>query len=131
MVLRGGTDTGPNYGPEAIRGARELLAGAGLPEVLMVDCSHGNSEKDPERQARVVESIIEQRRNGETAIRGLMIESHLEHGHQDPASSPLRYGQSITDACLSFEATEPLLRALAESVSRSAQASVAGGVQRD
>ena len=60
-----------------------------------------------------------------------MIESHLKHGRQDPASSPLRYGQSITDACLSFEATEPLLRALAESVSRSAQASVSSSAQRD
>ena len=131
VVLRGGTDTGPNYGPEAIRGARQLLAASGLPEILMVDCSHGNSEKDPARQADVVESIIEQRERGETSIRGLMIESHLKHGRQDPASSPLRYGQSITDACLSFEATEPLLRALAESVSRSAQASVSSSAQRD
>ncbi len=121
LVLRGGTDTGPNYGPDAIGTARQLLAGAGLPEVLMVDCSHGNSEKDPERQVGVVHSVVEQRERGETSIRGLMIESHLEHGHQDPASSPLRYGQSITDACLSFEATEPLLRKLADSVSRSAQ----------
>jgi len=116
--MRGGTETGPNYGPQSVQQARRLLAAAGLPEVLMVDCSHGNSERDPERQAAVVDSILEQRGRGETAIRGLMIESHLEHGHQDPAASPLRYGQSITDACLSFEATESLLRTLAESVSR-------------
>jgi len=58
-----------------------------------------------------------------------MIESHLKQGQQDPASSPLHYGQSITDACLSLEATEPLLRMLAESVARSAQPSVSGSAR--
>jgi len=114
LVLRGGAETGPNYGAEHVAKARELLRAAALPEVLMVDCSHANSQKKPERQADVVASLIQQIDDGETAIRALMVESHLKGGRQDVTASPLTYGQSITDACLGFEATTDLLYRLAD-----------------
>ncbi len=114
LVLRGGSETGPNYGAEHVAKARKLLRAAGLPEVLMVDCSHANSQKKPERQADVVASLSQQIDDGETAIRALMVESHLKGGRQDVTASPLIYGQSITDACLGFEATTELLHRLAD-----------------
>ncbi len=114
LVLRGGSESGPNYGPQHIAAARQQLRAADLPELLMVDCSHGNSEKQPERQADVVESIKQQIGNGETAIRALMIESHLETGRQNVGQGKLAYGKSITDACLGFEETANLLRRLAD-----------------
>jgi 3-deoxy-7-phosphoheptulonate synthase len=79
--------------------------------VLMVDCSHGNSEKDATRQIDVADAIMENLRG--SPIRALMIESHLVGGRQD---MPVRYGQSITDACLGFEETEALLYRLADAV---------------
>ena len=81
----------------------------------MVDCSHGNSEKHPEKQALVLEDLIAQRRQGQGAIRGVMIESHLQAGRQNYESSEsLVYGQSITDACLSLEETTALLKHLGD-----------------
>ncbi len=112
LVLRGGSKTGPNYGPQHVLDARAALCSAHLPEVLMIDCSHGNSEKQPEKQKEVVESIKQQIEHGETAIRGLMLESHLKAGRQNLDDDPLNYGQSITDACLGFEETTDLLRRL-------------------
>ncbi len=114
LVLRGGSETGPNYTGEHVLRARQELRAAGLPEVLMIDCSHGNSRKQPERQRQVVESIQLQVREGETAIRALMLESHLKAGRQDLGASRLEYGQSITDACLGFTETAALLRQLAD-----------------
>lgn len=115
LVLRGGTASGPNYSSEHINKAVALLSRAQLPGILMVDCSHGNSEKHPERQALVLEDLIAQRREGQSAIRGVMLESHLKAGRQNYESSDtLVYGQSITDACLSIEDTTALLRNLAE-----------------
>lgn len=116
LVLRGGAETGPNYGAKHVALAREMLRAAGLPEVLMVDCSHANSEKQPEKQKEVVASITRQIDDGETAIRALMLESHLKAGRQDVATSPLSYGQSITDACLGFQATTDLLYRFAEAI---------------
>ena len=112
LVLRGGAKTGPNYGPQHVLDARGALRAAHLPEVLMIDCSHGNSEKRPEKQNEVVESIKQQIDNGETAIRGLMLESHLKAGRQNLDDDALNYGQSITDACLGFDETIDLLRRL-------------------
>ena len=80
----------------------------------MIDCSHGNSEKRPDRQQEVANSIKQQIRNGETAIRALMLESHLKAGRQNLGDHKLEYGQSITDACLGFEETVDLLRRLAD-----------------
>lgn len=118
LVLRGGSKTGPNYEPEHVAAARAALRGANLPEVLMIDCSHGNSEKEPRKQIEVVESIQGQLGAGEAAIRGLMLESHLTAGRQDLGQRPLTYGQSITDSCLGFEETATLLHRLAEAHSR-------------
>jgi 3-deoxy-7-phosphoheptulonate synthase len=111
LVLRGGSETGPNFDAVSIEGAARLLRAADLAEVLMVDCSHGNSGKDAARQIGVAEATMENLRL--PAIRGLMLESHLVGGRQD---APITYGQSITDACLGFEDTEALLYRLARAV---------------
>jgi 3-deoxy-7-phosphoheptulonate synthase len=88
---------------------------------LIIDCSHGNSQKDPGRQAQVVSDLCDQIEKGQTAIRGVMLESHLVGGKQQvQAGAKLTYGQSITDACLSLADTEPLLAYLAAAVRKSA-----------
>jgi len=111
LVLRGGRARS-NFDPDSIADALARLAAAGLPPVVMVDCSHANSGKVPARQEDVWRSVLEQRRAGTRGLIGVMLESHLEEGNQPfpkPASE-LRYGVSITDACLGWEATERLLR---------------------
>jgi 3-deoxy-7-phosphoheptulonate synthase len=113
LVLRGGSVTGPNFGSEAVTAALATLRAANLPEVLMIDCSHGNSEKRPERQPEVVENVLAQRLAGQVALKALMIESHLVGGRQDLGTGALTYGQSITDACLAFEDTKRAIEALA------------------
>ncbi|MFU8765938.1 MAG: 3-deoxy-7-phosphoheptulonate synthase [Haliea sp.] len=119
LILRGGSDSGPNYHPEAIQAAAVALAAKNLPAALIVDCSHGNSDKDPQRQAVVVSSLCDQIEQGQRAIRGVMLESHLVAGRQDVSEDgDLTYGQSITDACLSLDATVPLLEQLAAAVRR-------------
>ncbi|PLW69219.1 3-deoxy-7-phosphoheptulonate synthase [Pseudohalioglobus lutimaris] len=117
LILRGGKQTGPNYGAEAVKAAATALAAADLPPSLIVDCSHGNSGKDPQKQAVVVSSLCEQIQTGEHAIRGVMLESHLVAGSQSIGDgSELTYGKSITDACLSLEDSVPLLQQLAAAV---------------
>jgi 3-deoxy-7-phosphoheptulonate synthase len=109
MVLRGGSK--PNYSPADIAKAEEMLAKAGLTPTVMVDCSHGNSEKNYERQPQVMRSVVEQIEAGNRSISGVMIESYLKGGNQpmkDPAT--LAYGVSITDSCISWETTEQTLR---------------------
>jgi 3-deoxy-7-phosphoheptulonate synthase len=114
VILRGGTRTGPNYDAEHVAKVCGRLAAKGLRETVMVDCSHGNSHKDHLRQADVAESIAGQIASGSRQIFGAMIESHLVEGRQDYVpGQPAVYGQSITDACLSIEQTEPLLDRLA------------------
>ena len=113
LVLRGGSATGPNFGHEAVTAALSKLRAAKLPEIVMIDCSHGNSEKRPERQLAVIEDVLAQRLAGEGALRALMIESHLVGGRQEPGAGPLTYGQSITDACLGFDDTKRAIEALA------------------
>jgi 3-deoxy-7-phosphoheptulonate synthase len=114
VILRGGARTGPNYDAKAVREVCDRLAACGLRETTMIDCSHGNSQKDHRRQAHVAASIAEQVAAGSPHIFGAMIESHLVEGRQDyrPARAAT-YGQSITDACISIEQTEPLLELLA------------------
>jgi 3-deoxy-7-phosphoheptulonate synthase len=112
LVLRGGSETGPNFDAASIEAAVGLLRAARLPEILMVDCSHGNSDKDANRQLDVAGAIMENLRA--SPVRALMIESHLIAGRQ---SAPVTYGQSITDACLGFEDTKALLYRLADAVS--------------
>jgi 3-deoxy-7-phosphoheptulonate synthase len=111
IVLRGGR-TRPNYDAASLGEAEEQLAKAGLPPVLMVDCSHANSGKQHARQEEVWRSVVDQRIEGNRAIIGMMVESYLEEGNQPFPSSPaeLCYGVSITDACLGWEATERMLR---------------------
>lgn len=117
LVLRGGS-RGPNYHLDAVREASEELAGAGLVDRLMVDCSHGNSSKDFRRQADVLESVADQVRSGSNHLMGVMIESHLLEGNQklDADLSQLTYGQSVTDACISIDTTADLLQRLSQAV---------------
>ena len=117
LVLRGG-GSGTNYHPEAISAAENQLQAAGLPHRVMVDCSHGNSNKDYRRQGEVLEAVAAQVKQGGSAVMGVMLESHLVAGSQKiPADlSQLSYGQSITDACIDLDTTEALLDQLAEAV---------------
>lgn len=114
LVLRGGSRGGPNHTPEAVGAALRALDAAALPRALMIDCSHANSRKDPTRQPDVARVIAEQIAAGEKGIVAVMIESHLEGGRQDiVAGHPPRYGVSITDGCLAFAQTVPVLEELA------------------
>ncbi len=110
LVLRGGEQ--PNFDAASVAQAQRLLKDAGLAEILMVDCSHGNSGKDPARQPVVAQSVNEQRNHGNLGLRAIMVESQLVGGRQEPGKNLVR-GQSITDACLGFEETRELLEALA------------------
>ncbi|KQP45551.1 3-deoxy-7-phosphoheptulonate synthase [Pseudorhodoferax sp. Leaf274] len=115
-ILRGG-NKGPNYDAEHVDAACAVLQKAGLREQLMVDCSHANSSKQHARQIVVAEDVARRIAAGERRITGLMIESHLEEGRQDlKPGEPLRYGVSVTDACIGWAQTEPVLRQLAEAV---------------
>ena len=115
VILRGGRE--PNHGAEHVDSACALLRAAGLAERLMVDCSHANSRKDHRRQADVARDLAAQLQAGERRIAGVMIESHLHEGRQDLVpGQPLRWGVSITDACLGWDQTEPVLRELAQAV---------------
>lgn len=117
VILRGGT-SGTNYDADAIKKASDALTKAKLRPSVMVDCSHGNSRKDYRRQQEVARHIASQVANGEAAIFGLMLESFLAEGRQDLKNpKDLVYGQSVTDACMSWEMTEPLLRELAQAAS--------------
>ncbi|MBT3204753.1 MAG: 3-deoxy-7-phosphoheptulonate synthase [Gammaproteobacteria bacterium] len=117
LVLRGGSETGTNYDSTSIKKARQLLKQSELPEVIMVDCSHGNSLKDPVNQHKVVDSIIDMRSEGDLSVCALMLESNLVAGNQKLNNNPLKYGQSVTDACLDFDDTVDLLQKLAGSLS--------------
>lgn len=122
LILRGGKRTGPNYQSGDMQKAVQALAAAGLSPSIIVDCSHGNSEKDHNRQALVMSSLCEQIEQGQTALKGVMLESHLVSGSQTVSSGcKLTYGQSITDACLSIEQTAPLLEQLAAAVRKSSR----------
>jgi 3-deoxy-7-phosphoheptulonate synthase len=115
-ILRGG-NKGPNYEAEHVDAACAVLKKAGLREQLMVDCSHANSSKQHARQIVVAEDVARRIAAGERRITGLMIESHLEEGRQDlKPGEPLRYGVSVTDACIGWAQTEPVLRQLADAV---------------
>ncbi len=111
LVLRGGA--APNHDAVSVAAACERLAAAGLPAVLMVDCSHANSGKNPDNQPRVARDVLAQRRAGNAALRGIMLESNIVGGRQD-IGGELVYGQSVTDACLGFDETRSLLLELAD-----------------
>ena len=117
LVLRGASD-GPNYDAASVARATAALAQSGLPARLVVDCSHGNSNKDYARQPAVAADIAQQIAAGSSSICGLMIESHLVEGRQDivQGREGLRYGQSVTDACIGWDTTAGVLAQLADAV---------------
>lgn len=116
VILRGGRGA-PNYGVRGVEDALAMLHGAGLPERLVIDASHDNSGKDPERQAEVAGEIADQIADGAAAIVGVMLESFLVAGRQDlTGGSALTYGQSITDPCMDWEQTVSVLERLAAAV---------------
>ncbi|MEJ2174014.1 MAG: 3-deoxy-7-phosphoheptulonate synthase [bacterium] len=117
VILRGGAK--PNYDAANVAAACRELAGAGLAQRLMIDCSHANSRKDYRRQREVCADVCAQVAQGEDRVVGVMIESHLVEGRQDlMPGKPLGFGQSITDACLGWDDSAKLLAALAEAVAR-------------
>jgi 3-deoxy-7-phosphoheptulonate synthase len=113
VILRGGSRTGPNFDAPHVDEVCTQLKARGLRETVMIDCSHGNSQKDHRKQTAVAASIAEQVCAGSWHVMGAMLESHLVEGRQDYAPGRATYGQSITDACLSFDQTEPILEQLA------------------
>ena len=118
LIVRG-SNAGPNYDPASLADAAGALRKVGLRERIMVDCSHGNSLKDHSRQPEVAHDLCVQIADGSNIICGVMLESHLKEGKQNHNDgTPLVYGQSITDACMSWEMTEPLLHEFAEAVQR-------------
>nr|WP_227519821.1 3-deoxy-7-phosphoheptulonate synthase [Mangrovitalea sediminis] len=110
VVLRGGRNL-TNYDVDSIGAAQEILRGAGLNPRVIVDCSHDNACKQPERQPGIAHEVLAQRLAGNQAIAGVMLESFLEDGRQ-AAEEPLQYGVSITDPCIGWARTEALLREL-------------------
>jgi 3-deoxy-7-phosphoheptulonate synthase len=115
IILRGGKH--PNYDMFSVDDAQAMLTTAGLPERIMIDASHANSRKIPARQVDVTSDIATQVARGSGSIFGLMLESNLEEGRQNVvAGQPLTYGQSITDPCISWNDTLPLLQELAAAV---------------
>ncbi|MBX7057576.1 MAG: 3-deoxy-7-phosphoheptulonate synthase [Leptospirales bacterium] len=121
LILRGATD-GPNFDAAHVDKAVQALTEASLRSGLVVDCSHGNSQKDFRRQAQAARDIAAQISGGKRTIVGIMLESHLKEGNQKEAPlAALEYGKSITDACISIEETETLLGELAAAVSKRRQ----------
>jgi 3-deoxy-7-phosphoheptulonate synthase len=117
IVLRGGK--APNYDAASVDAAAQGLAQAGLAQRVMVDCSHANSSKIPQKQMDVGKDVAAQLSMGDERLFGIMVESHLKAGRQDLVSGkPLVYGQSITDGCISWEDSASLLDILAEGVRR-------------
>ncbi len=114
VILRGGPVS--NYDAESVAACEQMLAAAGLPLNIMIDCSHDNSGRVPVRQVDVLRDIMEQKQNGNRSIFGFMLESYLHEGRQDPgpAGTELRPGVSITDPCLDWERTESAVLEAAE-----------------
>ncbi len=110
LVLRGGPQ--PNYDHVSISAAAQAMRKAGIAVNIVVDCSHANSQKNPALQLSVLRDVVQQINNGQTAIRGVMLESFIESGNQAIPQdlSQLRYGCSVTDACLDWATTEQALR---------------------
>lgn len=113
VVLRGGAK-GPNFDPASIAETETLLEKAKLPKAILVDCSHDNSCKKPERQPEVLQALIEQIQGGCRSIMGAMVESNLHAGSQTfpQPKENLKYGVSITDGCIDWKTTETIVREL-------------------
>jgi len=118
IVLRGGSK-GPNYESEHVRRISSELQQCNLPHKVMIDCSHGNSNKDFRKQSEVLKNIAYQISNGEKNILGVMLESHLKEGNQKLLKKEdLQFGRSITDACIDIETTKELLAILYSSLNK-------------
>jgi 3-deoxy-7-phosphoheptulonate synthase len=119
LILRGSRD-GPNHNAGSVRIAGMALEKAGLPSRLMIDCSHGNSGNDHRRQPGVAAEVAAQIAAGSRDVCGVMLESHLIEGRQDIVQGRhgLRYGQSVTDACIGWDTTQQVLRDLAAAARR-------------
>ena len=132
IVLRGGGGR-TNYDSVSVALCEQELVNAGLPVNIMVDCSHGNSNKDPNLQPLVAENCVNQVLEGNRSLVGLMLESHLHAGNQPiPADvRQLQYGVSITDACIDWPRTSELLLSLHEKLATSARFQKAGTLNRD
>jgi 3-deoxy-7-phosphoheptulonate synthase len=130
LVLRGGGGR-PNYDSVSVAIAEQALAKAKLPQNIVIDCSHANSYKNPERQPLVMHDVVNQIRLGNKSIIGLMIESNLEAGNQSIPEdlSQLKYGCSVTDACVDWPTTEKMLRE-AYDILRGPLAGRAGGADK-
>jgi 3-deoxy-7-phosphoheptulonate synthase len=116
LILRGGS-SGTNYDAESVAKSLAALKKAGMPERVMIDASHGNSNKDYRRQPEVIRSVADQVAAGQRGIIGVMLESFLVDGRQDLADrASMVSGQSITDSCMGWEMTVPVLQTLAEAV---------------
>ncbi len=115
IILRGSTQ-GPNYSREHVQQAREIQQKAGIDNRLMIDCSHGNSHKRWQEQQLVAEDVAAQLAAGEDHIGAVMIESYIHSGNQKCTDQPLRYGVSVTDACVDWEGTLSILDTLAAGV---------------
>ncbi len=116
VILRGSND-GPNYDAKSLAAATTLLKSQNLPHRLMVDCSHGNSRKDPANQPGVASDLAAMLATGDSHVFGLMLESNLVAGRQNAVpGKPLLYGQSITDACIGWDDTVAVLEMLAKAV---------------
>ena len=123
VILRGGKH-GPNYQKEHVDSTLELLRKAGMSRGVMVDTSHANSEKNHDNQPKVAADLAAQVASGNRGLTGVMIESHLKPGRQDTTpGKPLEYGVSITDACIGFNQTVPVLEELARAVGQRRKAS--------
>ena len=113
IILRGGKL--PNYDEESVENTLTALKEAEVNESIMIDASHGNSQKKFKQQIPVIESICQQITNGDNNIKGVMIESHLNEGNQK-ISENMKYGQSITDACMGWEDTVMCLQKLNDAI---------------
>lgn len=119
IILRGG-DKGTNYHPEMIKMVEEKLINASLPARIVIDCSHGNSNKDHRQQSAVFENVIQQILDGNKSIMGMMLESNINEGNQAiPANlEELKYGVSVTDKCINWEETERIILKGSEKLSK-------------
>ena len=115
IILRGGK-TGPNYDADTVREVRKALEDKDLEPSIMIDCSHANSLKDHNNQPKVCKDIADQVADGDTSIRSVMIESHLNEGNQKDTPGENKHGVSITDACVNWETTEEMVEVLAKAV---------------
>jgi 3-deoxy-7-phosphoheptulonate synthase len=119
LILRGGK-SGPNYYEENVEEAEEAMLEAGLTPSVVIDCSHANSGKKQVRQQRVLHSLVDQVTRGQGAITGFMLESNLKEGCQEipEETAELRYGVSVTDACIGWEETRRIVAEAHEKLSK-------------